>query len=254
MPIAPLVAQNKEILVISPSVGLKDFNETADNIFNTWPHDEKATRALARYARNKNWKTAAIFGSQDPWVKTQSDVFAEEFMQLGGSISIRVEPIPTSRDLKTEALKIRNSKPDVVFFSNYQADVFARNLKELNAELPKLSILMERERVKAANGALEGTVFAQYEEPAIGFKEAFRKKFATEPGITADSAFDAVMLYAKAIVDVGGEEVSAVKDRLHNIRGYKGASGTFSFDATGAVDKNPVLWRVAGLDYVRVAD
>jgi ABC-type branched-subunit amino acid transport system substrate-binding protein len=56
MPINSLIAAEKDIIVISPSVGVKEFNETSHNIFNTWPHDEKATRELAGYAIAQGWQ------------------------------------------------------------------------------------------------------------------------------------------------------------------------------------------------------
>ena len=75
MPIAPLIARKPDLIVISPSVGVKEFNETADNIFNVWPHDEAATRAMARYAANKGWKKAAVFGSEDPFLHHSNQDF-----------------------------------------------------------------------------------------------------------------------------------------------------------------------------------
>ncbi|MBX7137270.1 MAG: ABC transporter substrate-binding protein [Oligoflexia bacterium] len=249
MPMAPLIAASKEIVVISPSVGVKEFNESAPNILNTWPHDDKATIQLAQYAISQGWRRAAIFGSQDPFVKVQSDAFQAEFTKLGGLITTRVEPLPSSRDLKAEALRVRASTPDVIFFSNYQVDVFAKELQRINCQVPRLSILMEKERVKAAQGALENTIFALYAEPTAAFKDAFRLRYRQEPGITADTAYDAVMLFVRALRDVGRDDAPMVAARLHTLKDFRGASGIFSVDSKGAVDKLPVLWAVHGLDY-----
>lgn len=252
MSVAPLIARNKNLIVISPSVGVRDFNETSDNIFNTWPHDEKATRALARYAMKNSWKTAAIFGSQDPWVETQSKIFKEEYTNLGGAITAEASPLPSSRELHTEALKIKNSKPDVVFFANYQADVIAKEFSALGFSAPKLSILMEKERVKAAQGALEGTVFALYEAPSQAFSKAFQAKFKAAPGITADTAYDALMILVEGIKQANSLDLERVKEKMHHLAQFPGASGTFSVDETGGVDKMPVLCKVEGEEYVRL--
>lgn len=252
MPVAPIAAKQKDLIVTSPSVGVRDFNESSINILNVWPHDEIATRKLAHYAYSKGWRRAAIFGSQDPWVKTQSDTFEEEFEILGGHVVKRVEPLPGSRELKAEALQIKSSKPDVVFYSNYQVDVFSKELDKIGFSPPKLAILMEKERVKAAQGALEGTVFALYDEPRDDFKEAFIAKFGDEPGITADTAYDVLFLYAKAIEDAGSSSPKEALDQLLNVKDFKGASGTFSINGVGAVNKQPVLWIVRGLEYVKL--
>lgn len=250
MPIAPIAKQHSDLILTSPSVGIRDFNETASNILNIWPHDEIATRRLAQYAREQNWKTAAIFGSQDPWVRTQSDTFKEEFEKLGGKIVSRVEPLPGSRDLRSEALQIKRSNPDVVFFSNYQVDVFAKEMAKLQFSRPKLAILMEKDRVKAAKGTLEGTVFALYEDPPQQFKSRFQEKFGAQPGITADTSYDIIMLYAKAMRESGSTETSKTLPLLLSVKDYHGASGVFSINEKGAVNKAPVLWKVSGLEYV----
>ena len=249
MPVAPLAEREKDLILISPSVGVKEFNEAAENIFNVWPHDEIATRALAAYAAASGWKKAAIFGSQDPFYMTQSAIFAAEFSRLGGTVVCRVDPLPASRDLKAEALKIKKSAPDFAMVTNYQADVIARELKAILFAAPVLALQMEKERVKEAGGALEGTIFAMYEKPAESFIGAFRGKFGEEPGLSADTAYDALKVYAAAVERAGTFDSAKVKKELLQTRDFRGASGTFSVDPMGAVDKKPVLWRVKGFDY-----
>lgn len=252
MAVAPLIRERKDLVVVSPSVGVGEFNESAEHIFNTWPADEKATRALARYAISRGWRKAAIFGSQEPWVEVQSNTFDDEFRKLGGTITARVEPLPNSRELSAEVLRIKSANPQVVFFSNYQADVMAKELKRLHSPAAQLAILMEQDRIKAAQGALDGTIFAQYDKPAESFVRAFVEKFQQQPGITADTSYDAIFLLAKVIHETQSLERDKLVRALHRIRGFQGASGTFSINPQGAVDKHPVLWKVQGLEYLRV--
>lgn len=252
--LVPLIQRNKELVVISPSVGVKEFNESSSNIFNVWPHDEKGTRALAQYAFAQNWKNAAIFGSQDPWVMTQSDIFAEEFKKLDGTITARVDPLPGSIDLKAEALKIHRSNPDVIMLSHYQYEIIAKELRNLGSKSHKVAILMEKQRVAASEGALEGTVFALYEKPSENFSKAFKERFKVDPGITADTAYDAMMLVGKVVGETNSIESSKLIPALHSVRNYKGASGTFSIDSKGAVNKKPVLWRIKGSEYQPVLE
>lgn len=252
MPLAPLIAKRADLNVMSPSLGVKEFNESSENIFNDWPHDEVATRAMASYAVAKGWKKGAIFGSQDPFYQTQTKIFQEEFAKLGGQVTALVEPLPDSRQLKTEALKIKSANPDFVIMTNYQADVIAKELRGIGYAGPVLAIQMEKDRVKQANGALEGVVFAMYDLPKADFTEHFRARFHIAPGISADTAYDAVMLYASAAKQAQGFDPVKIRTVLHETRNFQGASGMFSIDAKGAVDKKPVLWRVKGLDYEKV--
>jgi len=250
--VAALMKNKPETIVISPSVGVREFNETASHMFNTWQHDEVATRKLAEYAIEKGWKKIAILSAQDPWVTAQTQIFQEEFTSRGGLITVNFNPLPSTRDLRTEALQIKQSKPDAVFISNYQSDIIAKELKNIKASLPMLLILMEKHRVLSANGALEGAIFGLYENPREEFVNAFKERFNAEPGISADTAYDAVMLYAKAVEMAQTLEAAVVQRALSEIRDFQGASGTFSMNAQGAVTKLPVLWRISGDKYERV--
>lgn len=35
--IAPVAKRHKDLLMISPSLGVRDFNEAGENLFNVWP-------------------------------------------------------------------------------------------------------------------------------------------------------------------------------------------------------------------------
>jgi branched-chain amino acid transport system substrate-binding protein len=252
MSVAPLMKHHPETIVISPSVGMRDFNETAPHIFNTWPHDEIATRKLAHHAIKNGWKKIAILSAQEPWVTTQTQVFQEELLALGGAVTVSLAPLPSTRDLRTEALQIKNSRPDAIFIANYQSDIIAKELQKLKVTIPLMVILMEKNRVLAANGALEGAIFGQYEASQDEFVKAFKNKFNAAPGISADTAYDAVMLYAQAVETAQTFEANAVQRALTMIRNFKGASGTFSMNEQGAVVKTPVIWRIRGESYERV--
>lgn len=252
MPLAPIIAKNRSVVVMSPSVGVKDFNETADNIFNDWPADEVATRAIARHAHSRGWRRAVLFGSQDPWCVTQSRAFENEFTRLGGSLAAKVEPLPGARELKPEALRIKAANPDVIVFTNYQADVMAKELRALGVAAPFLAIQMEEARVRSAAGALEGTIFAMYEKPSSTFQTAYKTRFGDAPGISADTAYDALMLFAEAYRRAGSDEPERLITTLQSVKDFHGASGTLSFTRSGSVIKHPVLWRVHGLEYERV--
>ena len=53
LPLAPILAKKPEVIAISPSLGVATYNEASDTVFNTWPHDDASTEALAKYAFKK---------------------------------------------------------------------------------------------------------------------------------------------------------------------------------------------------------
>jgi len=243
---APILSKRKDIIITSPSLGVAEFNEAAAHIFNIWPHDEYATKALARFAIEKGWRKAAIFSSQQPWESSQGNTFETEFKKLEGSISIKEEPVPSVTDLRTEALRILKSAPDVIFLSNFnQMGIAARQLRQIGYKGPLLAILMDDSRIEVAGGALDGAIFARYPDPSKSFIERFQAMFGKEPGITSDTAYDVVNLYALAIRTAMTFDVNQVKDTILGLK-YEGASGSITFDSHGGVKKEPVLYVVNG--------
>ncbi len=249
LPIAPIIAQQRELIVISPSVGVAKFNETSDNIFNLWPHDSYASEGLARFAFAHGWKNIAIFSGNEPWVQQQGDTFEKELIRLGGRVTIKVEVNPNTTDISSEALRIASSKPDAVFYADvYHMAQAARRLRDLRYRGAQLSILMDDTRVHEANGALEGTFFASYPESKRSFQEAFQKRFGAKPGITADTAYDAVQLYAQVLNRATSiAPRSIIQDLLKT--NYDGASGQVVFDTYGGVVRAPSFFIVRGNEF-----
>ena len=254
LPLAPILSRKEDQLITSPSLGVAKFNETASNLFNTWPHDSYATEALARYAIDKGWKKAVLFSGNDPWVMTQGNTFETEFKRLGGTVLIKIENDPNTTNVKAEVLKIKKLNPDLVFYSDtYNMSKAARELRSLKYKGKQLAILMDETRIKEANGALEGTVFAMYPNAEKSFSERFFDKFGEQPGITADTAYDTVMLYAEAIKQSNTFEVSTVKKILAKLK-HAGASGEIVFDKHGGVVRTPLFWMVENNAYKQISN
>lgn len=248
--LAPIIAKRSDIVITAVSVGVADFNEAADNIFNVWPHDEFATTALAEFAITKGWKKVAIFSSQHPWETTQGNTFEAELKLRGGTVATKVEPLSTIMDLRVEVFRIVKSEPDVVFLANYnQMGVAAKQLRQAGYKGPILAILADSSRIKTADGALEGAIFAHYPEPSENFINNFVITYGAKPNVAADTGYDALYLYAKAIEATKSFEVKKVKKALLEIN-HQGASGLITFDEKGGVIKQSVLYKVVGEDTV----
>lgn len=242
--IAPIAAKDN-VIITSPSLGVAGFNEESENIFNIWPHDDIATRALARFAIEKGLKKAAIFSSKEFWYQTQGNAFEDEFTKLGGVITAKEEPLLTQRDIKTEAIKIKNSNPDVVMYSNFDnMGIMAKELKVFGYTGKQISILMDESRILQAQGAFEGVIYAQYAKPSEEFINKYKIKFGKEPGITADTAYDTLRIYAKIISDTGTDDIDAAQKTYAKLKTYSGASGELTFDGKGGVTKPSVFWTV----------
>lgn len=254
--IAPIAAKNPDVILFSPSVGQREFNETGDNLFKLWPYDEEGPKLLAEYANKKGWKKVAIFSSQQSWEQSQANFFENEFKKLGGKILAKVEPLTSDSDLKSSALKLVHSNPDFIFLSNYtKYEIAAKELHKQGFKGPKLSSLMSEEKIKLAAGTLDETVSYGYQPPTKDFEQNFELMHGNKLwGLSADTAYDITKLYSKTINSAKSDDVLLVRKMLKDIQDYSGASGKFSIDSKGGVSKKPILFQVKGMRLMHYDD
>ena len=239
MAIAPIAAKDS-VVITSPSLGVADFDQFSRNLFNTWPHDEISSRRLAQEAINQGIRRAAIFSTQQPWEAQQAIVFEEEFTKLGGTITVKVEPLPTSNDLRSEANVVVRSAPEAVFFSTVtRLDVAAREIYTLGYRGLKLVVMLDETRRISAAQALSGALYTSFPAASADFKDEFQARFGYVPGLSADNSYDTLGIYAEALLKTSGSP-SDIITFMEGVR-YSGVSGEIVFDKTGGVLKTPVI-------------
>jgi branched-chain amino acid transport system substrate-binding protein len=239
------IASKDDVVLISPSLGVAEFNEAGDNLFNTWPHDVNATKYLAQHVYNSGIRSVALFSSQQPWEKMQGDAFEEEFKRLGGVILIKLESHAELKEFKTEVAKIFATKPEAVIFTNYtNMGIAAKSLKEIGYINKKFAILMDEGRVEIASGGLENTVYVQNIPPTKDFINSFEREYGKKPRVSADTAYDAIYWLANAIIDSKSLEVKEIKNQMNSYSEMNRASGYMKTDGKGGVLKDYALYIV----------
>jgi branched-chain amino acid transport system substrate-binding protein len=243
MALAPMVA-NKPLIMISPSLGVADFNKAGPNLFNVWPHDSAAAFKLAEHAIQRGLRRAAVLSSQQPWESAMGHLFIDRFRELGGTIVAFEEPLPNATDLKTECTKIAAKKPDFVLLSNYTD--LPKGVRELRMRLPTtplFAVLLDSNHIQQSGAALAGTITPGYPKPDQEFQKRFQAQYLVPPDISADTAYDAIMLYAQAIRSVKNLEIALLVEVIAKTS-FQGASGLITFDAEGGVIRTPTLFKV----------
>jgi len=250
--LAPIAARDPVILT-APSIGLEAFNQAGPNIFNLWPHDSVSTKALAHFAIDKGWRKVAIISNSHPWQSELARIFREEYKALGGVETNFFEiPSSDSTQLRSLAAKIKLSKPDVVFLTNYsQLGLTGRAFKEVGLERPTMTILLEDAQIEIAHGALDGIIFVGYEDSAQDFVERYRAAFSLAPDLGADTGYDILYFYKNGIERLGSTDPKLLQKVLLESE-LLGASGTIRFDSKGGVIKKPVFKRLLGSKRVPV--
>lgn len=228
------LAGQKKVVMISPSLGVKEFNESNKYLFNTWPHDFILSTNLAELVYEKGFRSVAVLGAQNVWVKDQTNSFVEKFKQLGGNIEILEEPMLDNKDIKTEILKIKNNKKvDAIVLLTDSYDltyIAARRIKEFGIKLPIYSITIDKKIIENCQGACDGIQFLTFLTPSSDFEKAYKEKYNREVEIGADSAYDAVMMIAEAMKKTNSTNTDIVSQYLASIKNYQGVSGNLVSD------------------------
>lgn len=244
--LAPIAKQDKGVVMISPSLGVRDFNEAGENLFNVWPHDEYNARRMANFALQTGLRRIAIFSAQQPWSEMQARVFREEFEQGGGRIVLEETPLPESRDLRIEVTKLSHADADAVLFTCFaeQMGVAAAQLRRIGFTGKQLSVLMYDSAISTSRGALEGAIYASSPAPAQEFQSKFEKHFGVTPGTSADKAYDAVKIISAAAARTDVSQIAKVREFIAATEHFRGASGDVTFTAQRGVVAEPQIFQV----------
>ncbi len=128
-------------------------------------------------------------------------------------------------------------KPDAVYLQLAFQQIAARQLRQMGIEAPIYSVLTDEERITGSQGALEGAIILSSLTPTTEFTRKYKEEYGKEPDIGSDTAYDSVMLIAKAITETKSTDPTSLKDYIRSLKSYTGGSGELSFDGAGGVTK-----------------
>lgn len=240
------IAEEKQVVLLSPSATSHKLTEAGDYFFRTVVSDIYDGTAMAQFAYNdEGHRTVCLLyiESAGPYGVTQS--FEKEFTRLGGSVLSTEKGPPGGTDFRTQLERVRVKKPDALFFAGFAKEtaVILKQAKELGVELPLLThqVAEDADVRRLAGDAADSVIFTTPKlDPSVGgpvvkrFYEEYERRFNEEPGNFASNAYDAMHLVAKAIEERGSSSES-IKRYLYSVEGYEGASGDMTFDENGDV-------------------
>jgi branched-chain amino acid transport system substrate-binding protein len=253
MALTPLGAKDDMILLAPTSTN--SFYKNSPKFFNAGGDNYITTKAVAGRAYAQGFRKVAIFGSLQPWENDQATIFKNEFSALGGSITAEEYPAADQTDLRIEALRIAQSKPDAVFFAIFnEIAIAAKALQQQGYNGGKFAAIIDNSHVTASNGALEGTQLYLFDPPGAAFKDKFKKRYGNAPGVFADSAYDAVSSLALAINSAQSLDREKVISALHSIK-FTGSSGkAVTYDADGLLTRGISPHEIIGGTVVNKSD
>jgi branched-chain amino acid transport system substrate-binding protein len=240
---------------ISPSATNPKFTRQGyKTTFRVVADDVHLGGTLGRYAQSTiKGKSIAVIDDRTAYGQGVAEEFEKGVAGAGGKVVARQFTTDKATDFTSILTAIKANKPDVVFYGGMDAVAgpMIRQMKQLGidakfmggdglctGELPKLSAgaMSDGQVVCAEAGGVEG----EQKKGMDDFKVAFKKKFGTDVQIYAPYVYDAVNLMAAAMVKAGSSDPAKYLPVLAATNGYKGVTGTISFDSKGDV-KNGAL-------------
>lgn len=245
----------KEVIMITPSSSM--ISPTAPYAFTIWPPDAGAARGLAEKIIADGHTTLAIYALQDIWGENISSYVTQYYTELGGHV-VFTETFPSkTTDFKTSIEKIKHSDAEAVYMASNITEMVSylkqSYERELNLPFYGSDSTEDSELIHLAGDLANGIVYLLPKEARNQtFIDSFVEAYGTEPALSADEAYDAVMLLAKALKACPDENVECIREDIINTRSYPGASGTFAFNEKGEIEKDFVVKTIRNGEFVEV--
>jgi branched-chain amino acid transport system substrate-binding protein len=228
---------------VSSTASSPDLSGISSWVFRVISSDSVSALHMARFAKSAGSTRAAILYENNAFGRGLMDPFRRNY---AGTL-LSIDPIPSDGKANFEPYiaYLRAKQPDLVFVAGSEASGLAL-LREAQRQNFKATFLggvgwagIPADTV-ASQGAFVGVPFAITDQrpEAQRFVEAFRAKFSRDPDAKAALAYDATMLVARAMAEVGANR-AAVRKWLHDLQGDRTYSGVTSraiqFEVSGDV-------------------
>ena len=240
---------------ISPSATNPKFTRQGfKTTFRVVADDVHLGGTLGRYAAKElKGKSIAVIDDRTAYGQGVADEFEKGVKAAGGKTVAREFTNDKATDFTAILTNLKAKKPDIVFFGGMDAVAgpMIRQMKQLgikakfmggdgicSGELPKLSggAMGDGQVVCAEAGGVEGEQKKGMED----FKARFKTKFNADVQIYAPYVYDALNVMVAAMEKAGSSDPAKYLPVLAKTSGYKGVTGTISFDEKGDV-KNGAL-------------
>ncbi len=240
---------------ISPSATNPKFTRQGfKTTFRVVADDVHLGGTLGKYAVTQlKGKSIVVIDDRTAYGQGVADEFEKGVKAAGGKTVGREFTNDKATDFSAILTSLKGKSPDVIFFGGMDAVAgpMLRQMKQLgisakfmggdgicSGELPKLAAgtMADGQVVCAEAGGVEGEQKKGLED----FKVAFKKKFNADVQIYAPYVYDATMVMVDAMVKAGSADPAKYLPVLAKTSGYKGVTGTISFDEKGDI-KNGAL-------------
>jgi len=252
------ICQENGVPLISPASTNPKVTEQGEYVFRVCFTDPFQAAAQAKFAReNLKAETAAILRDvANAYSVGLADYFRQSFQEQGGRIVADKSYQAGDDNFRAQLTDIAAEKPDVLLVPGYYNDVslIAKQARAAGIQAPLLGGdgWDSPNLVKNAGTALEGSYFTNHFSVEDGapevkaFVDAYTEEYGDPPNALAALGYDAMRIYADAVVRAGSADKQKVRDALAATKDFRGVTGVITIDENRNASKPIVVLQVQG--------
>ena len=208
------------------------------------PNDIYSARVISDFGvKTLNLKKWAIVHSTDAFGTNGMKNLSEALKKQGAEVALVQGYTNNSQDFTPVALAVKQSGATVMgTYMTFEPDqgIFAKQLRQLGVNVGWVGspTTATTTALKLAGPALYGSYavvdFNRDSSPeAKAFAGKYEAAYKSAPDIFSSWSYDAVHVLANAINRAKSLDPQAIRTAILATKGYKGAEGTYNFDANG---------------------
>lgn len=230
--------------------GLSAHHEAADGkkVFAFWSSYPSLTELALKATQKQGYKRVAIIYARRRGMQDCSELFIQKLPIIGAE-AVSVIPFnPGERDFRTEVLRMREAKPDVIFVMAWMPEVaiIVQRIKEMGMTTPLSS--MESFAHLPDKTLIEGSVFVSGVMWTEEFERKFKTRWGAAPTFAEPHMYDSLSLIVEAYETAKAKGAKPTRaeaaEALRAIEDYQGAVGRISVPEEGKISPEPRIVRV----------
>ncbi len=259
---AESLVRDNNIILMTPDGGIEAINggdTIHKNVFSTWYRTDVKAKMIVKYMSEHGVKRLGGLYANDSYYADFSSRIESYAKEYGIEIVATEKVSEGATDIRTAALKIKDAKPDAIFFGFYEEKNILNFLKIHKNTFPEIALYgdefaHDHYAKPEYKDLYEGTIYFHATAPESDFVAKYKARYGTDPVFGAGTAYDATMIIAKMLEEKGvdsGEYNSYLRTTVFDTVSY----GKMTFDEIGGVktENNQFdLWQVQDNKIIKV--
>jgi branched-chain amino acid transport system substrate-binding protein len=232
-----------------------DNGKRKDYVFRACFIDPFQGQVMSKFALNtlKAKTGAVVYDQSNDYSKGLAENFKTAFEQAGGKVVTYVAYGKDDVDFSAILTKVASDNADVLFIPDYynKVNLISKQAREKGVKSVFLGV-DGWDSSELDTGAVDGGYFSNHYSaddlrPEVqDWIKMYQAKYGSAPDALGTLSYDATNLLVAAAVKAGSNDPTKLRDAMASISGFKGVTGSISFDKDGNPIKPAVVLQVKG--------